>query len=112
MKKRVQTLASMVFFSAPQVTTDDHIGRITPFHGMDDAAFNNLMGNEDTAVQSTSNRRAGSNLNDSTATRDSARISVLARSPSYERNSALIMLGQKFSTWFVASDGAKLPEAS
>jgi hypothetical protein len=47
LKKRVQTLASMVFFSAPEVATDANVGRVTPFHGMNDAAFNALMRNED-----------------------------------------------------------------
>ena len=45
---RMKTLASMVFFSAPEVTTDPSIGHVTPFHGMDDTAFNALMANEDT----------------------------------------------------------------
>jgi hypothetical protein len=48
LKARMQTLASMVFFSAPQVTTSEATGKVTPFHGMDDAAFEALMASEDT----------------------------------------------------------------
>jgi hypothetical protein len=47
LKRRAETLASMVFFSAPDVRTDAKLGRVTPFHGMDDAAFQSLMANED-----------------------------------------------------------------
>jgi hypothetical protein len=48
LKARMQTLASMVFFSAPQVKTTEAAGKITPFHGMDNTAFEALMRNEDT----------------------------------------------------------------
>jgi hypothetical protein len=44
---RMKTLASMVFFSAPEVKTDESVGKITPFHGMDEAAFEGLMRSED-----------------------------------------------------------------
>jgi hypothetical protein len=47
LKRRIETLASMVFFSAPDVATNPSVGRMTPFHGMDEAAFNALMANED-----------------------------------------------------------------
>ena len=47
LKRRLETLASMVFFSAPEVQTSASLGRLTPFHGMDDAAFEALMQNED-----------------------------------------------------------------
>ncbi|MBI2895465.1 MAG: hypothetical protein HYY06_18055 [Deltaproteobacteria bacterium] len=47
LRERLQTLASMVMFSAPEVTTNGAVGRLTPFHGMDDAAFEALMRNED-----------------------------------------------------------------
>ena len=52
LQRRLQVLASMVFFSAPEVTTDPDVGRTTPFHGMDDAAFNLLMANEDVVFNS------------------------------------------------------------
>jgi len=48
LKSRMQTLASMVFFSAPEVATDSKLGKVTPFHGMDNDAFEALMTNEDT----------------------------------------------------------------
>jgi hypothetical protein len=48
LKARMQTLASMVFFSAPQVKTSENAGKLTPFHGMDDAAFDALIRSEDT----------------------------------------------------------------
>jgi hypothetical protein len=44
---RMKTLASMVFFSAPEVKTDESAGKMTPFHGMDEAAFEGLMRSED-----------------------------------------------------------------
>ena len=47
LERRFKVLASMVFFSAPEVATDGAVGRLTPFHGMDDAAFGLLMRNED-----------------------------------------------------------------
>jgi len=47
LRRRLESLASMVLFAAPQVTTDPAIGRVTPFHGMDDAAFEALMTSED-----------------------------------------------------------------
>lgn len=48
LKARMKTLASMVFFSAPQVKTSETAGKVTPFHGMDDAAFEALIRSEDT----------------------------------------------------------------
>ncbi len=60
LEKRVRTLASMVFFSAPEVTTDPKIGRVTPFHGMDDAAFAALMANEDFVFDSHVQANGGS----------------------------------------------------
>src|SRR5947209_8198922 len=35
--RRLQTVASMVMFSVPEQKTDASVGRITAFHGMDDA---------------------------------------------------------------------------
>ena len=58
--KRVKTLASMVFFSAPQVTTDDQVGHVTPFHGMDDNAFNALIRAEDFVFESHAQANGGS----------------------------------------------------
>lgn len=60
LKKRVQSLASMVFFSAPQVATDDHVGHVTPFHGMDDNAFNALIRAEDFVFSSHTQANGGS----------------------------------------------------
>jgi hypothetical protein len=60
LKKRVESLASMVFFSAPQVTTDGHVGRLTPFHGMDDNAFNALIRAEDFVFSSHTQANGGS----------------------------------------------------
>jgi len=51
LKRRMQTLASMVFFSAPEVKTNPKLGKITPFHGMDEAAFEALMASEDTVFE-------------------------------------------------------------
>ena len=47
LRRRLQSLASMVLFSAPQVTTDGSVGHLTPFHGMDEQAFEALMTSED-----------------------------------------------------------------
>jgi len=47
LKRRLETLASMVFFSAPEVQTSESLGRLTAFHGMNNAAFEALMQNED-----------------------------------------------------------------
>jgi hypothetical protein len=47
LRRRLQSLASMVLFSAPQVTTDGSVGHVTPFHGMDEQAFEALMTSED-----------------------------------------------------------------
>ena len=47
LQSRMKTLASMVFFSAPEVKSDPSVGKITPFHGMDNDAFEALMANED-----------------------------------------------------------------
>jgi hypothetical protein len=47
LRRRMETLASMIFFSAPEVETDPALGRLTPFHGMDEAAFDAMMHNED-----------------------------------------------------------------
>jgi hypothetical protein len=60
LKKRVESLASMVFFSAPQVTTDAHVGNVTPFHGMDDNAFNALIRAEDFVFSSHTQANGGS----------------------------------------------------
>ena len=51
LKRRLETLASMVMFSAPEVQTDGSLGRLTPFHGMDDDAFEALMANENTVFE-------------------------------------------------------------
>lgn len=60
LKRRLESLASMVLFSAPQVTTDPAVGRITPFHGMDEAAFEGLMSSEDTIFNSHMSYNGGS----------------------------------------------------
>jgi hypothetical protein len=60
LKKRVETLASMVFFSAPQVATDAHVGHMTPFHGMDDNAFNALIRAEDFVFSNHTQANGGS----------------------------------------------------
>ncbi len=60
LKRRVQTIASMVFFAAPEVKTDEAVGRVTPFHGMDDTAFQNLMTNEDFVWNSHTTANGGS----------------------------------------------------
>ena len=57
---RLQSLASMVLFSAPQVTTDPALGKVTPFHGMDDQAFEALMNSEDTVFNSHMSSNGGS----------------------------------------------------
>ncbi|MBI2894871.1 MAG: hypothetical protein HYY06_15050 [Deltaproteobacteria bacterium] len=60
LERRLETLASMVFFSAPEVETDAALGRLTPFHGMNDAAFEALMSNEDTVFNHHMNQNGGS----------------------------------------------------
>jgi hypothetical protein len=47
LQRRLEALASMVYFSAPEIETSPGLGRVTPFHGMDEAAFEALMDNED-----------------------------------------------------------------
>lgn len=51
LERRLEALASMVFFSAPEVQTNASVGRVTPFHGMDESAFEALMDNEDFVFQ-------------------------------------------------------------
>lgn len=52
LKRRAEVLASPVYFSMPDVLPDADVGRRTPFHGMDEAAFTTLGANEDFVWQS------------------------------------------------------------